>query len=49
MAQTSGYEKIARSELLPDLDFNLLRGCVQNSSPLAAAKAFRRGIQEQRK
>ena len=44
-AQTFGYEAIDHSELLPDLDLELLRECVQNPNPLAAAKAFRQGIQ----
>jgi Uma2 family endonuclease len=44
--QTFGYEAIARSELLPGLDLELLSECVQNPNPLAAAKAFRQGIQE---
>lgn len=43
-----GYEAIARSELLPGLDMNLLTQCVLNPNPLAAAKAFRQGINEQR-
>jgi Uma2 family endonuclease len=43
---TFGYELIHQSELLPDLDVNLLSECVQNPNPLAAAKAFRRGIQD---
>jgi Uma2 family endonuclease len=43
-SQTFGYELINHSELLPDLDVNLLTECVQNPNPLAAAKAFRQGI-----
>ncbi len=43
-SQTSGYELIHQSELLPDLDVNLLSECVQNPNPLAAAKAFRHAI-----
>jgi Uma2 family endonuclease len=39
-----GYEAITHSELLPGLDINLLTQCVLNPNPLAAAKAFRRGI-----
>jgi Uma2 family endonuclease len=39
-----GYEAITHSELLPDLDMNLLTQCVLNPNPLAAAKAFRQGI-----
>jgi Uma2 family endonuclease len=43
-----GYEAIDHSELLPDLDINLLTQCVLNPNPLAAAKAFRQGIKNQR-
>lgn len=43
-AQTSGYELIDQSELLADLDVNLLSECVRNPNPLAAAKTFRQGI-----
>jgi Uma2 family endonuclease len=45
-AETRGYEAIARSELLPDLDVELLSECLQNPNPLAAAKAFRQGLQK---
>ena len=45
-AQTFGYEAIEQSELLPNLDINLLSDCVQNPNPLAAAKAFRQGIRD---
>ncbi|MEO0989082.1 MAG: Uma2 family endonuclease [Cyanobacteria bacterium J06639_14] len=45
LAATYGYEAIAGSELLPALDIALLTQCVQNPSPLAAAQAFRQGIQ----
>jgi Uma2 family endonuclease len=47
-SENFGYEAIAHSELLPDLDMNLLTQCVLNSNPLAAAKAFRQGIKERR-
>lgn len=47
-ANSFGYEAIDHSELLPDLDINLLTQCVLNSNPLAAAKAFRQGIKDQR-
>lgn len=43
-----GYEAIAHSGLLPNLNMNLLTQCVLNPNPLAAAKAFRQGIQGQR-
>lgn len=48
-ADTFGYEAIAHSELLPNLDMNLLSQCAQNPNPLAAAKAFRQGIQDKRR
>lgn len=44
--QTYGYEAINRSELLPDLDLELLGECVLNPNPLAAAKAFRKGLRD---
>jgi len=43
-SQTFGYEAINHSELLPNLNLELLSECVQNPNPLAAAKAFRQGI-----
>ncbi|NEO58002.1 MAG: Uma2 family endonuclease [Okeania sp. SIO3B5] len=43
-AATFGYEKINRSKVLPELNIELLTECIQNPSPLAAAKAFRAGI-----
>lgn len=42
---TAGYEPITRSELLPDLDIDLLTRCLQNPNPLAAARTFRQGLQ----
>lgn len=45
---TAGYEPIPQSELLPDLDIDLLTRCLQNPNPLAAAKAFRQGFQEKK-
>ncbi|HIK45782.1 MAG TPA: Uma2 family endonuclease [Leptolyngbyaceae cyanobacterium M65_K2018_010] len=48
-AETAGYEPIQRSEVLPDLDLELLTRCLQNPNPLAAAKAFRQGLQDQGK
>ena len=47
-AQSFGYEAISHSEILPDLDMNLLAACVRNPNPLAAAKEFRQGVREQR-
>ncbi|RZM76667.1 Uma2 family endonuclease [Leptolyngbya iicbica] len=46
-AETAGYEAIQQSEVLPDLDLELLTSCLQNPNPLAAAKAFRQGLQTQ--
>lgn len=45
--QTCGYELIQKSELLPDLDIELLTECVKNPSPLAAAKEFRQRCRSQ--
>jgi Uma2 family endonuclease len=42
---TYGYEALNHSEILPELNIELLTQCIQNPSPLAAAKAFRQGIQ----
>ena len=39
-----GYEAINRSQVLPELNIELLTKSIQNPSPLAAAKAFREGI-----
>ncbi|MET0030756.1 MAG: Uma2 family endonuclease [Limnospira maxima] len=44
-AATAGYEPIQKSEVLPDLDLELLTPCLQIPNPLAAAKAFRQGLQ----
>jgi Uma2 family endonuclease len=43
---TAGYEPIQHSEVLPDLDLELLTRCLQTPNPLAAAKAFRQGLRE---
>ena len=40
-------ERIERSEILPDLDINLLAECLSNSNPLAAAKEFRQRLRSQ--
>ncbi|NHC35042.1 Uma2 family endonuclease [Scytonema millei] len=45
--QTFGYGKIERSEILPNLDINLLAECLSNSNPLAAAKEFRQRLRSQ--
>ncbi len=46
--QTFGYESAVRSELLPALDMALLTECIQQPSPLAAAKQFRSRLREHR-
>ncbi|WOD37050.1 Uma2 family endonuclease [Nodosilinea sp. E11] len=48
-ADTAGYAAIQESEVLPDLDLELLTRCLQTPNPLAAAKAFRQGLKDQRK
>ena len=42
---TAGYEPIQKSEVLLKLDLDLLTRCLQIPNPLAAAKAFRQGLQ----
>ncbi|MGF1495042.1 MAG: Uma2 family endonuclease [Microcoleaceae cyanobacterium] len=44
--ETFGYEAINSSEVLPELNIELLIESVQNPSPLAAAKEFRNRIQQ---
>jgi Uma2 family endonuclease len=44
--ETFGYELITQSEILPDLDLELLTRCVCNPNPLAAAKEFRQALRE---
>jgi hypothetical protein len=39
------YEELSQSELLPELDINLLTNCVQMHSKLAAMTTFSQGIQ----
>jgi hypothetical protein len=41
---TEGYEKIASSVVLPDLDINLLCRCLLMASSVEAMREFRRGI-----
>jgi Uma2 family endonuclease len=41
--RTDGYERIYKSELLPDLDINLLTRCVLMTSRLEAVREFRKG------
>ncbi len=45
--QTYGYEEITHSELLPQLDIELLAEYVRHPNPITAAKAFRQRLQEQ--
>jgi Uma2 family endonuclease len=40
------YEKVVKSELLPELDLSLLNRCLFLSSPLEAIREFRQGIQQ---
>lgn len=43
--RSSGYESVKRSELLPDLDIELLARCLLMASQLEAVREFRRGLQ----
>ena len=40
----SGYERIERSEVLPDLSIELLSRCLLMASKVEAGKEFRRAI-----
>ncbi|MBD2181915.1 Uma2 family endonuclease [Planktothrix sp. FACHB-1355] len=40
----SGYERIERSEVLPDLDINLLARCLMMASKVEALKTFQQAI-----
>lgn len=42
--QESGYERITRSHVLPNLDINLLSRCLIMASKVEATREFRRGI-----
>lgn len=42
--RTDGYERVSKSELLPDLDIGLLTRCVLMTSRLEAVRQFRQGI-----
>jgi len=46
--QTYSYEEIAHSELLPDLDVEILAAYVRHPDPLTAAKEFRQHLQDKR-
>ncbi|MEG4148536.1 hypothetical protein [Microcoleus sp. Pol12B5] len=41
--RSHGYEKIDQSEILPDLDINLLSRCLLIASRVEAVKEWRRG------
>jgi Uma2 family endonuclease len=41
---TFSYEKVNQSELLPNLDINLLQNCLEFPYPLTAVKEFRQSI-----
>ncbi|MDF0556528.1 Uma2 family endonuclease [Kamptonema sp. UHCC 0994] len=45
--QACGYELIQKSEVLPDLDIELLTECMKNPNSLAAVKEFRQGWRSQ--
>ncbi|MEG4861396.1 Uma2 family endonuclease [Microcoleus sp. K1-B6] len=42
--RSHGYEKIDQSEILPDLDINLLSRCLLIASRVEAVQEWRRGI-----
>ncbi|MFP4102045.1 Uma2 family endonuclease [Coleofasciculus sp.] len=42
--QESGYERITRSHVLPNLDINLLSRCLMMASKVEATREFKRGI-----
>ncbi len=42
--RSNGYEQVSKSELLPELDINLLTRCVLMTSRLEAVREFRRGL-----
>jgi len=44
--RADGYERIYGSEVLPDLDINLLTRCVLMTSRLEAIREFRQGISQ---
>ncbi len=44
---TSEYHLVPRSQLLPDLDIDLLVGCVKMPSCLEAMRAFRNGLRHE--
>jgi Uncharacterized protein conserved in cyanobacteria len=44
--QTSGYELINNSEILPDINLTILAEYVQHPNPLIAAKSFRKTLNQ---
>ncbi|HBL14942.1 MAG TPA: hypothetical protein DD379_26825, partial [Cyanobacteria bacterium UBA11162] len=44
--RVDGYERIYQSEILSDLDINLLTQCVLMTSTVEAMRTFRRGISQ---
>jgi Uma2 family endonuclease len=42
--RSDGYERVSKSELLPELDIDLLTRCVLMTSRLEAVREFRRGL-----
>lgn len=44
--RSDGYERASKSELLPDLDIELLTRCLLMTSRLEAVKEFRRGVSQ---
>ena len=44
--QTSGYELINHSEILPDINLTILAEYVQHPNPLVAAKSFRQTLNQ---
>lgn len=46
-SRSDGYERIYKSELLPDLDIGLLTRCVLMTSRLEAIREFRRGLRSE--
>lgn len=42
--RSNGYEKIQKSEVLPDLDINLLSRCLLMNSKIEAMREFRQGL-----
>ncbi|NEO02578.1 MAG: Uma2 family endonuclease, partial [Moorea sp. SIO3I7] len=44
--RSDGYEKISQSEVLPDLDIDLLSRCLMMASKVEAIRHFRQAISE---